>query len=89
LPFGEYIENSLTELQSWKRGKKRQNMLDLNHNGIPDYQEPKVWLWLGSFVSRIIKMLAAQHTIAYKTAVQYDAVVAAYNAALDDADKGK
>jgi len=46
-------------------------MLDLNHNGIPDYKEPKLWLWLGSFISKLVVMFAASHTIAYRAATNY------------------
>jgi len=46
-------------------------MLDLNHNGIPDYQEPKLWLFLGKAVSTVIKMFAPAHTVAYRVADLY------------------
>lgn len=43
-------------------------MIDLNGNGIPDYQEPGVWRFFGNIIASIVKTFAAPHTVAYRVA---------------------
>ena len=61
-------------------------MLDLNHNGIPDYKEPKVWLWLGRFISKVVLMFAASHTVAHRAASNYMEATEAFTKTLSEGE---
>lgn len=38
-------------------------MIDLNRNGIPDYQEPIVWRAVWSVFSTLVRAFAPSHTV--------------------------
>jgi hypothetical protein len=38
-------------------------ILDLNANGLPDYQEPAVWRWLWVAVRAVVRATAPTHTL--------------------------
>lgn len=50
-------------------------MLDLNGDGVPDYEEPWFWKTVGGLIASIVKTFAHPNTIAYKAADAYQATI--------------
>jgi hypothetical protein len=54
----------------------RLKTLDLNNNGVPDYKDGAVALWLLRQAIALVKRWAAPHTVAYRAAVTAEEALA-------------